>query len=381
MYRDDNNNTIGQILLMQDETEDQGFYRRIAEEVKEKVLSLPPKSHIRTTLLDGMLNEIQQKIESNRKKDLEWGYWPPIFCYVLRHSISQLKSLDSDLNCIIGNSKQKLSKEIIEFLRAKANNDRLWSGGMFEMYVKAQAMKNSSDKISLDEPLPNGKKPDVKIQFDKKDYLIEATVITDSDDDKETWDRFLNQKKIDPNAVLVRPGKYDPPNPKGPSLYYDTIRLYTKVFDKLTPGLDPRDSQLSDKMPNILCLSFSSFIGPLFSSSPSVGWALDELLVAQPKGGFAIKDETNPVDISLLGWLTFTANDMISKKKIDATRYCEDFQAIITSLQKISAILLFQGCSFRSARINYNTSQACKISHQEVIMFEQLFQTTPDWYK
>jgi hypothetical protein len=355
-----------------EDNEKENFWQMF-EGVKMKLDNLPSASYIKSALTPELLASIMKKIQNECLEDLRWGYWPPIFLYVDRYPVENIIKLDEDIDLLVKHSKNKSKSDISNFLKSNEDGDRRWMGGLFEVYFKTRVLNFFNNDIIFDEPLPNGKQPDIKVKVSNKIFYIEGSVLTDSDDDRQVYNRFLEYKKTKPNAVLGRPGEYDSKNPIVNSPYYDTIRFYLKVFDKLAPNLDTSKSQLSDNSPNILLISFNNYIGTTSVSSPDLGWGLDELFSAQPR-------LSEPFGVSLSCWLDFYANELSSKSMLSLNKYCEHYNELITSPMKISTILVFRGSTFKFARINYNAQEECKISHQELITLEKIFENSPEWY-
>ena len=310
------------------------------------------------------------------------GYWPPLFLFLYRRSISEIRAFEYDIDFVVRQSNRKRAREITQFLKAKPRDDRLWTAGLFETFVKSRLLKERGLTAELDYPLPNGRDTDIRLEIKNKPLYLECTAITESDEDRKVWDRFLAAKKTDPKTILVRPGKFDLPDSKDrpPLLYYDSLRFYAKVYDKIAKNLDPRKSQMSEDGPNVLLISFYSFRGPISPTSPGVGWALDELLADQPKGGARLKDYPPGItDISLLAWLDFYANELDSKSCLDLDSYYKDFEEIVAAPRKIGAILLFETCSFKTSRVNYNAKESSRLSHHEIAELEKLLEAPPVW--
>lgn len=101
--------------------------------------------------------------------------------------------------------------------------------------------------------------------------------------------------------------------------YYNTFRLYAKVYDKIAKNLDPNKSQCADDEPNVLLVSFSgAFVHP---EKPGWGRALNELFDDQPKMGGRIIPAPHVTDISLGAWIAFTAGELASRGVISAEEY------------------------------------------------------------
>ena len=124
-------------------------------------------------------------------------------------------------------------------------------------------------------------------------------------------------------------GKYDEPGSMGPSPYYDALRVYNKIYDKLAPNLDLDSSQLSLKMPNIIALSICTPVGNPSNLDFGIKWAIEELFSLKPRSK-PIELENGPtiIDISLDKWLNHKANDLIKEKKLDAAEYRRNYNAV-----------------------------------------------------
>src|SRR5262249_40049737 len=157
--------------------------------------------------------------------------------FLERSSLPAILQFEADLSSVITHSKKRGREEITQFLNAGPRDNRPWCAGLFEIFVKATLLRElGTAAVQFDSTLPNGRGPDVRLEVQGKPLCLECTVITDSDEDQGTWERFIAEKSIDPDTVLVRPGKFSPPDAKSPSSYYNCVRLFAKVYDKLAKG-------------------------------------------------------------------------------------------------------------------------------------------------
>ena len=237
----------------------------------------------------------------------------------------------------------------------------------------------SGCEVEFEAPLANGDS-DMRARVNGRHFRIENTVIADSDEDRQGFDNYLAARKQDPEAIWMRPGKFDPPNARGPSPYYNTLRLYAKVYDKIAKNLDPDKSQCEEDEPNVLLVSFSgAFVHPW---KPGWGWALDELFDSQPSMGGRIIPAPHLTDISLDAWVMFTAEDLVRRGVISVEHYearIDDYQRIMSAPRRLGGILIFKNCTLATARINYNASDECQITHAEMAELERIF-TAPCGY-
>lgn len=351
-------------------TEEKAYYFNQVTESRLKRDQLPLDSPLRFALSDDLLAQVEDNIRIEDEVDLRYGKLPPIYGFFSFHPIHAIKNLDAELQLVIQSSNPGKAKEILQFLNTSSNK-RLgdWYGGLFDLWAKATAVR-SDLPYQLDYVLPNGRDHDIRIELNGRFFHLENTAITRDDEAQEVWDRYCEAKKLNPEEVLLRPGKYCPPNSKGPSPYYLPLRLYGKIYDKITKNLDPTKSQCAVDAPNILLLSFS---GPeVYPDDPGVGWVLDEIFADQPRMVRTIVPDSF-TDISLDGWVDYRAKELIHKKIITINWYCENSNKVISAPRQLSGILLFDDHKLVASRVNYNADKGQKISHAEMSELEMLF--------
>jgi hypothetical protein len=345
------------------------IYFKELEAVRTKRNGLPDDSLIRLALCDEVLHQVEEKIRQADPVDLSYALWPPLYGFCCIKSDEAIAALDLDLRLVAQHAGPNTIPAITQFMKTKEGDRQgQWYGGLFDLWSKATAT-NNGQKIELDSQLPNGRESDISVQLNGRRFRIESTVLTQDDESDQVWKRYLQDKRVDPNKVLIRPGPYCPPNAKGPSPYYLSLRFYAKVFDKLTQNLNPAKSQFADDEPNVLLVSCA---GRIRHDEPGIGWALDELFVAQPTMARSVVPETF-TDISLSGWIDFRARELIQQRKMTVDWYCDHSHEVIAAPCRLGAILLFDGCRFMQARINYNANQPCSVTHKDIVELERLF--------
>jgi len=252
-----------------------------------------------------------------------------------------------------------------QLLKADPKKDKngVWAGRIFEIFVKLRLLREKGFAVELDYSLPNEKEVDIRLETGGNIYFIECTTLTDSDKDIGFWNEFIEKKKEDCNYTE---GRWRDP-------YHDTLRFYAKVYDKIAKKLNPKESQLGKNTKNLLLISFSTSKSPLFPESPEIGWALDELFADQPKSSH--QDKT-----SLINWIDFYADELSKKSLLNLDKfYDKDCDDVIIAPRKIGGILLFQNCSLKKSRVNYNANEQCKLSHSEMAKLETIFSIPPIW--
>jgi len=342
--------------------------------VRKKISSFPSDSYIKKALSNSILNKIECKIRKLTGNELGYGYYPPVFLFVYRHDINTLKELDSDITLIEKNSSTNSCKNLTKFLKATENKVapgnavRIWNSGLFEVFIKSIVLKRfSNNNVRLDKKLPNGRNLDAAIKLNDRWFNLEVTILSSSDNDYNAYGRYIEGIIDNPNEVFIRPGKYDSPNSKSPSPYYDEFRIFRKVYDKITDvNLNSDKSQMSTDEPNVLMLFIGDFISPL-QYSRGIGWALDELFADQPKG------DKN----SFIKWI----NIEIKRLGLKNEWYVKNLNKVISALSKLSGVIVFDGCNGKiiESRINYNAGIDYKISHREMADIEYIFKNIPHY--
>ena len=334
-----------------------------------QVHALPVGSPIAAVLTDAYLHE--QRAWVRDEADLQSEDWPPLLGWTMAPwRADEIRLLDRDIR-VVRDHSTSTPVQATAWLSARRGELRKLRAGLVETTAKARALAfaEASDgwTVAFHAPLANGRDVDILLSGPERSYFIECTVITESDEDQQVHDAWLEARKTTPDLLLARPGPFDSPNAKGPSPYYDANRFYIKIFDKLQKGGNPAQSQTSPDAPNILLLScFPAHSAPL-PYSPGLGWALDELFSGQPNMG-ALKQmppgSTLP-DISLMTFLRgqwpATAIDLLQ------------------SPARLSGVLTFNCLGLQGGRINYNADANQKLSHLDMALLEMVFAPTRGW--
>ena len=337
--------------------------------VQALVHDLPPGSPIAAVLTDHYLQEQRAWVEA--QTDLVHAEWPPLLGWTMAPwRAGEIALLDHDVQ-MIRDHPTSSPVQATAWLSARPGELRKLRAGLVETAAKARALAfadaHDGWTVTFDAPLANGRDVDILLSGPDRSYYIECTVITESDEDQQVHDEWLEARKSNPNLLLARPGPFDSANAKGPSPYYDTNRFYIKMFDKLQKGGDPAQCQTSPESPNILLLSCFPLHSAPLPFSPGLKWALDELFSGQPNMG-AIKQmppETSVPDISLMTFLTrqwpATAPDLLQ------------------SPARLSGTLIFNCLGLQNGRINYNANPDQQVSHLEMMFLEAVFSPARGW--
>lgn len=331
--------------------DDKQYFIAMIDEVRAKLARLANNSPIRRCYPETRLETIRAKITVSNVEDLERGCWQPPFLFLRNSSDAAILALDDDLRLVESHSVTD-GKELFNFLAIESEDMQPWIGRVFELYVKATALRSAEVlNTSLDWKLPNRRRPDLKIELGSRDICIECTSLGESNASDDRWRAHTDMLHVNRDEVFV----------EGQDAYTQSRRLYAKVFDKIAPQLDVRRSQLNEGGPNLLLISLNAVISDLATSSPAIGWALDELFASQPTG------DRSPA--SLCEWLL--------RKRDSAKPAASSFDDLLKALAQVSGILAFDGCKFGAARINYNADAVHMISHAEMAAMERLLSVPP----
>lgn len=318
---------------------------------------------VRAALSEDLLSAVEARLDGELSG---WSTWPPLFVYAARSEPGRLEELDAALQAVRERTRPEKRAALDDWLRADDSGagGRLWRCGMFELAMKRRFLAAAVD-VEFDSLLPNGRDVDIRATVDGQAMCFEATVITESDEDQDVWSRFMAAKAADEHAVLVRPGEHDATGAKGPSPYYDAIRVYSKIYDKLAKNGDPARPQLSDDDPNVILLSVWTGHGTPFTSSPGIGWALDELLSDQPNSGALKSARPGLTDVALRTFLDEAAPDRAIE--------------LLQCPRRMSGIALFDETNFKDSRVNYNARDLLRVTHARMASVDSIAASLLTW--
>lgn len=326
------------------------FYDMVAI-VGEKLKHCQRGSLIREHFPDARLKEIESKIARSDAKDLERAYWQPFFLFLKNASEAEITAFDNDLRMVSDQAPQGKS-QVCKFLKDEPESDSMWMGGLFEVFAKSALLK--SDLLSvgaLDWKQSNGKEIDAKITIGQRTVGVEMTTLGESNTSKQRWRDHCEAIKEDSGeSFYVRQDAYT-----------QGRRLFDKVYEKIAPEFDSTKSQLLPEAPNLLLIGFSPLISDLTPTSPSIGWALDELFARQPSQTTSL--------ICLEAYLR-------RNLKGQAGAMAE----LLSAPSQISGVLLFHQCRLKVARINYNAREAYRLTHEEMACFEKALACPPVYW-
>ena len=242
--------------------------------------------------------------------------------------------------------------KLFEFLNDEGEFKTSWSAGLFEVFTKAALLHSGELSVeAFDWDMPNGRKPDAKLKVGQRAFCVESTTLGDSDEDKKRWRAHCERLKKEPDATYC----------ESQDAYTQGRRLYDKVYYKIAEGFDLNKSQLCPDSPNLLLIGLFPVLGDLTpTTTPSVGWALDELFNSQPTG--------NRSTVSLYEYLRHNLDGMN-----------DSLNELLAAPRMLSGILLFNRYKLDHARINYNADKKCRISHAEMALFEKIFERSPSY--
>jgi hypothetical protein len=362
---------------MSEESETRDYHRSELDDARKKRSQLGAKSYVAAALTDDMLQEIDYRIETAWLPDLTYCYSPYVFGFVLQHDAETLADLDADIHLVLNHTNPLQKRSITTFLQTRDGRTGQWFSGLFEVWTKATFLKKG-EQVQLDVPVGNGRNHDISAVVGGRRFHFECSVLTQDDEAVDVWKRFIEHKKLNPDQVLVRPGPFCPPNAKGPSPYYHSLRFYAKVYDKLTKNLDPAKGQFKEAEPNIM---LTCFAGPgVPSEDPGIQWGLEELFNCHPRMARTVVPEPF-TDISLEAWADFRARELIDQGKIKIEWYLENSHRVLEAPRCLGAMLLFDHSRFAAGRVNYNAARASALSHGEMAELEQLVMSPAKYFR
>ena len=331
--------------------DDKRYFYDMVVTVGEKLKHCQEGSLIREYFPDTRLKEIENKIARSDAKDLEWGYWQPFFLFLKNATEAEINAFDNDLQMVSHQTPQGKS-QVCKFLKDESENDSKWMGGLFEVIAKSALLKCDLLSVgALDWKLSNGKVIDAKITIGQRTVGVEMTTLGESETSKKRWQDHCEAIKEDSGESF-----YDRQD-----AHTQGRRLFDKVYEKIAKGFKPTKSQLLPEAPNLLLIGFSPLISDLTPTSPSIGWALDELFASQPSQNTSL--------ISLEAYLRHN-------RRVQAG----DVAELLSAPSQISGVLLFHQCRLKVARINYNAREAYRLTHEEMTCFEKALACPPVYW-
>lgn len=365
-----------------DSVDIKAWYRRKIADVENNLACLDPAGPIRSILTGDKMAEYRCRPETENDQDLV--RWPPLLSFIAKYDLRDILAFEQDFNHVLEKSKAEEQNHLVKALK-NLRDCREYQSLVFETFAKSQMLKQfSNHSVALDHLLPNGRNVDIRVEIAGRMYYLEVTVLTQSDEDKGIWEEFFKAQKANPQIhTLVRPGKYDPPNPKGNSTWYHACRFCAKVYDKLADKWDPVQSQLSPDSPNILLICTWPSV-PCAGEAEKDGFrlALDDLFAYELRKPASSENRiASGSDFSLRSWLAFAATDTGSRNshRLSDNEYTLRSAGLRAARRKISAVMLFESCKLQESRVNYNSDEPYRLSHEEMAKFDKILGTPPVW--
>jgi hypothetical protein len=205
------------------------------------VHGLPAGSPIAAVLTDDYLEKQRAWVEA--EPDLEQAEWPPLLVWAIAPwRADAIALLDSDVR-LIRDHPTSDPVQATAWLSARPRELRKFRAGLVETAAKARALAFAEDNdtwtVIFDAPLANGRDVDILLAGPDRSYYIECTVITESDEDQQVHDEWLEARKSDPDLLLARPGPFDSATAKGPS---PSPRPCSMRWHGMCPSLAPGSS-------------------------------------------------------------------------------------------------------------------------------------------
>ena len=247
------------------------------EAVKEKCEQL---EHFYAAITPDFWEEIRETIE--REVATTPNLKLPVLFFLLdRRKTEDLCSLDQFLGYLRKHRNKRARRggdKLVSRLRKRTTDYRSAAGAVFEMEILSHLLKKSPEGHFDPYPqIPNGRFPDASIRLGEKTVYLEATILSQTEDQERVWD--IGHEQSNPgqeemerlgvrevshhSSFSIMTGVGDP--------YKDALRITRKIEDKR--------KQLADKSPNILCIGL-----PDFSPDPLIlEWNVPSIFKEEPQ--------------------------------------------------------------------------------------------------
>lgn len=347
---------------------------RLLATARRKLRFFSRGSYLRRAFTAELQHSIEDQIKCGSEESLEFAYWPPLFLFAAEAPLKRLCQYERDIRLVAARTSDTFDAT---FLSVPSSEDRGWVAGRFEVFAKAEALRHL-EGTTLDVLLPNGRDTDILVPLGGCSVRLECTVFTASDEWRGIWKKYCEKRRGNPGATLHRPGSLDPEDAKGPGRYYNAIRLYLKLYDKLAPEFNIAQSQLAADSPNVLLLSFSFDVEPIPPDDVSVEWVFDELFDGSAaRRGEAFSGAPSSKSVSRANWMESWASHLIAEGVILEERLDAAYDEVWEASRRLSGVLLFEGCTLKRARWNRNASSECALSAAMRTRIEKCFRRVP----
>ena len=222
------------------------------EAAREKCEQL---EHLRAVVTPDFWERVQETIE--REAATAQNLKLPVLFFLLdRRDVKALQPLNQFLGYLRKHSNKRARREsdkLAGHLQKRTTDYRKAAGAVFEMEILSHLLKKSLKGHFDPYPqIPNGRVPDASIRLGEKTVYLEATILSQTEDQERVWDTGHErsnptQKEMEKSGVRkvshhssfsILEGGSDP--------YREALRFIKKIEDKR--------EQLADKSPNILCI-------------------------------------------------------------------------------------------------------------------------------
>lgn len=150
------------------------YFFEMIDDVRTKLARLANDSLLKSCFPEARLDAIRARIAASNSEGSEWGRWQPPFLFLRNSSDAAVRAFDDDLRLVRSRSGTN-DKKILDFLTSESEDIQPWAGGVFELCVKATALRNSEALNTwLDWALPNGRRPDLMIDLGARNICIDV---------------------------------------------------------------------------------------------------------------------------------------------------------------------------------------------------------------
>jgi hypothetical protein len=330
-----------------------GLRRRVLTKIRAaaaKVGKLPSTSCIRHIAEDDYLARAKADASRRDAQELLWGVYDPLTLFLMNRSLREIRRLDTDIDLVRSASTSRRKLHVIDFLRARGENpdgDRCWYAGLFETHIKATLLRKFGQaKVQLDARVEGSNRDvDAEVCYQGRRVCFEATVLSGSNEDRRRFRQILENVKSRQEESGLE--KVD--------FQQFRRRFFAKVYDKLSPELNPNRCQFPVDCPNVLVLSIPDPTTPLSVEAITMSSAVDDLLYCG--GGNSLHEWLRQRAVAADVW----------------DNYLKYYQELVRIPGRITGLFLYGRHRLIHSRLNYNADYESHLSHADMAVFDKVF--------
>ena len=258
--------------------------KKMLKELAESQEKCAQLSHLNHAIPLGFFKRIRDKIEAEAENSHPLKL-PVLFFFLVRHDLKSLLNFDYFLGRLKQSHRKREFPNLLHRL-LEEENYRNTVGAIFEVEILAKLLDTREPiSVALYPKIPGTqKRPEASISLAQKAVYIEATVLSQTEDQEEIQDigatslyeqvllSDLEKERLGISSVQDGGvgGVGDP--------YGDALRVIGK--------LDEKREQLAPQNPNVICLGLAD----LDPDIVSVEWAIEDIFSGSPTMAQRVRD-------------------------------------------------------------------------------------------